>query len=106
VTNPQDKPFEYWVNVYERHIDMGGSMREEAEEHAEVVVSDGYRRVDCRLLRYTPGKGVRDVTPKQKRPRNVSPDVRAAASARMKRLLAEGRVGRKKPEAAVPESAE
>jgi hypothetical protein len=95
VTSPQDKPFEYWVNVYENHIDMGGSTREEADANAQFMAEE-FRRIDCRLLRYMPGKGLRDITPKQKRAMNVSAEVRAAAGERMKRLWAEGKMGRKK----------
>jgi hypothetical protein len=95
MTSPQDKSFEYWVNVYENHVDMGGSTRGEADANAEFMANE-FRRIDCRLLRYTPGKGLRDVTPKRKYVRNVSEEQRAESRERINRLWAEGKMGRKK----------
>jgi hypothetical protein len=81
--------FEYWVNVYAGFIDMGGRMREHADtmdrELWQMAGEEPQPRLACRLLRYTPGKGLVDVTPKPERRTNaMSAEARARAAERMR----------------------
>lgn len=81
------EPFEYWLNIYPGFIDMGGRSREEADRLHREFWADENERLDCRRVRYVPGKGLVDVTDrKQKRTYNVSPENRAAASERMREM--------------------
>ena len=101
MSSEPEKAFEYWVNVYPGFIDIGGDTREEADRNNQAWVEyspddDGFRRLDCRLLRYTPGIGIKDITPKRiKRRRNLTPQEREARAERLRRLHAAGRLNRK-----------
>jgi hypothetical protein len=96
-----DGAFEYWVNVYPAHIDMGSKTREEADMMDRELSGDetdpGFRRIDCRRLRYTPGSGLKDVTPKPRRTHEWSPEARAAQAERMRQRHADGKMRKKEP---------
>lgn len=78
-------PLEYWVTVLENYIEMGGHDRESAEAYGRMLASEGEKVIAQRLLRYIPGKGLVDITPKGKRKNNMSPENRAKAAERMRR---------------------
>lgn len=80
----QEEPVEYWVNVYRDFVDMGGRTREDADlNHMEMWEGD-CQRIACRRLRFVPGRGFKDISPKPRLTRSPrSPEAREKDRKRM-----------------------